>query len=384
MGDHSGALKPAPRLRVLHVYRTYLPETRGGVEHAIFQLCESLPREGITADVFTLSDSGVGEVMVGGHRVHRARRDWAPASTDLSAGGIGRFRRLARHYDLLHYHFPWPYMDLAHFLAAGGRPALATYHSDIVRQRFLLHLYRPLMGRFLGAMARIIATSPEYAATSPVLARFRDKLRIIPFGLDEQAAPRADEAGLATWRARVGEGFFLFVGVLRYYKGLEFLLEAARGTRHRLVIAGDGPMRGRLEALAARPGMPPVVFTGRITEQDKAALFALCRAFVFPSHLRSEAFGVSLLEAALYGRAMVSCEISTGTSFVNLGGETGLVVPPADPPALRAALDRLAGDDALVRAMGAAARRRFERHFSAARMAAEHAALYREIIAARR
>ncbi|RFQ09943.1 glycosyltransferase, partial [Pseudomonas sp. ATCC 13867] len=81
-----------------------------------------------------------------------------------------------------------------------------------------------------------------------------------------------------------------------------------------------------------------VRFVGRVSEEDKVALLQLSRAIVFPSHLRSEAFGISLLEGAMYGKPMISSEIGTGTSFINAHGLTGLVVPPSDPQAFRQAM----------------------------------------------
>src|SRR5690606_19545518 len=116
---------------------------------------------------------------------------------------------------------------------------------------------------------------------------------------------------IEAWRERLGGEFFLFVGALRYYKGLKFLVEAARQTGLPVVLAGQGQLEPGLELPAN------VTLLGAVSEADKAALLALCRAFVFPSHLRSEAFGVALLEAAFAGVAMISCEIGTGTSYVN-------------------------------------------------------------------
>jgi rhamnosyl/mannosyltransferase len=121
-----------------------------------------------------------------------------------------------------------------------------------------------------------------------------------------------------------------------------------------------------------------------VSDEDKMALLQLSRAFVFPSHLRSEAFGMSLLEAAMSGRPMVCCEIGTGTSYINLDGVTGFVVPPEDPQALRAALQRLIDDPQLSQAMGQAARRRFEEHFTAPAMARAYHALYTDLVSRRR
>jgi rhamnosyl/mannosyltransferase len=80
---------------------------------------------------------------------------------------------------------------------------------------------------------------------------------------------------------------------------------------------------------------------GFLPDEDKVALLELCYSVIFPSHLRSEAFGISLLEGAMYGMPLISSEIGTGTTYINIDGETGIVVPPSEPDALRQALDFL-------------------------------------------
>ena len=219
-------------------------------------------------------------------------------------------------------------------------------------------------------MDNIVATSPSYLATSRVLQRFKTKTSVIPIGLDE--AEKVDPAHIEKWRARLGEGFFLFVGALRYYKGLQFLMEASKLGNLPVVVAGGGDNEFWQRSAGGR-----VRFVGPITERDKAALLYLCRAFVFPSHLRSEAYGVSLVEAARAGRAMISTEIGTGTSFVNQHGETGLVIPPASGSALACAMRTLADDPGMAGQFGRNARLRFETTLTADRMAQAYLKLYR-------
>ena len=258
-----------------------------------------------------------------------------------------------------------------------------TYHSDIVRQKFLLQLYRPLMHRFLGSVDRIVASSPNYLASSSTLTRYRDKVSVIPYGLDSHgpAYPLPEAARLDAGRARVGTKFFLFVGVLRYYKGLHILLDAAQGRDYPVVIVGAGPVEAELRAHAARLGLRNVIFLGALPDEDKVSLLSLCHALVFPSHLRSEAFGISLLEGAMYGKPMISSEIGTGTSFINIDNETGCVVPPGDPAAFRQAMDFLWSHPAEAAAMGQQAARRYEALFTARKMSESYAQLYKHLLA---
>jgi len=369
-------------MRILHFYKTYYPDTVGGVEQVINQLCRGCKTLGIESQVLTISsDVSQPKLLIDGYWVHRAKLDFRIASTDFSVAAIRQFARLAAAADIVHYHYPWPFMDMVHFMVRAKKPTVVTYHSDIVRQKLLLKLYSPLQHRFLSSVDRIVATSPNYLATSPVLQRYRSKTTVIPYGLDKRSYPQPSAQVLGKWRQRLGERFFLFVGILRYYKGLHILLDAVQGTDYPVVIVGAGPVEKELKAQAQRLGLKNVVFLGALPEEDKVALQQLCYAVVFPSHLRAEAFGISLLEGAVYGKPMISSEIGTGTSYINIHGETGLVVPPSDPEAFRAAMRYLWEHPDVARNMGKRAEARYWALFTADKMAAEYAELYRAMLA---
>ncbi|TIU86262.1 MAG: glycosyltransferase, partial [Mesorhizobium sp.] len=116
-----------------------------------------------------------------------------------------------------------------------------------------------------------------------------------------------------------------------------------------------------------------------IAEPRKMALLRNCLGFVFPSNQRSEAYGLSLAEAAMCGKPMISCEIGTGTSYVNKAGRTGLVVPPSDPTQLAEAINRLVERPTEAANWGRAARERYARLFTADRMGKSYAELYRQL-----
>ncbi|MEX0296864.1 glycosyltransferase family 4 protein [Pseudomonas putida] len=371
-------------IKVLHFFKTYYPDSMGGIEQVIFQIAEGCRAEGIDSQVLYLSNRGAARNQpVANHLAHRAKLDLHLASTGFSLSALKDFTELAREADIVHYHFPWPYMDLVHFMARVNKPSVVSYHSDIVKQKWLLKLYQPLMHRFFQSVDRVVASSPNYAAHSPVLTRFKDKVSIIPYGLDRSTYPKASAQKLAYWRARLGERFFLFVGALRYYKGLDYLLQAAKLNGLPVAIMGGGFLEGQLKQQAAELGLENVHFLGGLPDEDKAALLELCYGFVFPSHLRSESFGISLLEAAMYGKPLISCEMGSGTTFINLADQTGLVVPPRDATALAQTMQRLWDAPAMAQAMGAKALQRYEEVFTAPLMAASYAELYRSLLQGR-
>ena len=275
-------------MRILHFYKTSFPDTMGGVEQVINQIARGASKLGVTTDVLSLTPDRVPRTIeIDGYLAHRARLDLQIASTGFSASAFLRFAQLAKQADVIHYHFPWPFMDVVHFATRVRKPTLVTYHSDIIRQKKLLKIYQPLQKLFLGDVDRIVATSPNYLATSDVLAKYKNKVSVIPIGLDKGTYPVPSSEKLAYWRDRLAPKFFLFVGVIRYYKGLHILIEAAQGTDYPIMIVGAGPIQEELKAQVEKLGITNVHFLGHLPDEDKVALLYLSYAVVFPSQLHN-------------------------------------------------------------------------------------------------
>lgn len=368
-------------MRVLHVFKTYLPENSGGIERVIHEIASNSATYGVESHVFTLTGGDTQEVIeLDGRVVHRIKRNFDIASTGLSLSAIKYFGKLVKEMDLVHYHFPWPMMDVMHLANKVKKPSVVTYHSDIVKQKFLLYLYKPLMRKFLDSVDRIVATSPNYIETSKVLKKYISKVDVIPLGLDKEKYPNSSDAIREKWRHLVGQDFFLFVGVFRYYKGLHLLIDAAADLHVPIVIVGAGPIEHELKKQVYDLNINNVQFMGPVSDEDKAALLDLSYAVVFPSHLRSEAFGLSLLEGAMYSKPLISSEIGTGTTYVNIDKETGLVVEPGNSESLSTAMRWMWDNEQEAKLMGRNAEKRYRRLFTSQKMLESYVSLYKELV----
>lgn len=353
----------------------------GGVEQVIDQLSRATKPLGFSTEVLCLSnEADISPVRINGYTVHRAKQDFELASTGFSLSVLSMFKHLSSKADIVHFHFPWPFMDLVHFVSRHGKPTVVTYHSDIIRQTKLAKLYAPLKLCFLSDVDAIVTTSPNYFKTSSVLKKYAQKTSVIPIGLDRATYSKVKKECLNKWRFIMKGPFFLFIGALRYYKGLSILIEAAAINKLPVVIVGAGPMQRQLEEKVRSLGLENVQFLGYLSNEDKIALITLSYGIVFPSNFRSEAFGVSLLEGAMFGKPMITSEIGTGTSLINIDGETGLVVKSNDPVAFSDAMALLWNDPVKSDAMGTAARERFDERFTASRMADSYAELYQKLL----
>jgi glycosyltransferase involved in cell wall biosynthesis len=374
-------------MKVLHVYRTYFPDPPGGLQEAIRQICLATATFGVESRIFTLSPTPYPRDIDAPEGIVTRSRSWgAPASCDL--GGIDailQFRALSKWADIIHFQFPWPFADVLHLLNGSTKPAIMTYQSDIVRQRAIGYVYGPLMRKMMRSMSAVVATSPAYAKNSPVLLAdvAPNRLHVIPLGIQDYANLDAVPCNIPSSLERLqlnGAPFILALGVLRYYKGLHTLIEAASLINGTIVIAGSGPEEIALKQKVVTTGAKNIIFAGQVTDQEKQELLQQCRALVFPSHLKSEAFGMVLVEASMFGKPMVCCEIGSGTSFVNLHGETGFVVPPESPFDLAKACNRLFEDRVLAQKMGIAARNRYESLFSEKSLGKAYSELYRKVL----
>jgi rhamnosyl/mannosyltransferase len=141
-----------------------------------------------------------------------------------------------------------------------------------------------------------------------------------------------------------------------------------------------GPVEEKLRDQVNEIGLKNFHFLGQLPDEDKFALLELCFGLVFPSHLRSEAFGISLLEGAMYGKPLISCEMGTGTTYINIHQETGLVVPPTTPLALRDAMLSLWHHPDIAQQYGQNAKQRYEKLFTADLMTDQYVKLYRSLL----
>jgi glycosyltransferase involved in cell wall biosynthesis len=350
-------------MRVLHVYKDYYPVV-GGMENHIRLLARGAARRGLEITVLVTSPTGKTEVAeMEGVRVIKAGRLATVASTPISFALFSWMRQLRP--DITHLHFPYPWGELAHLTFGQSQRTVITYHSDIVRQKGLLKLYRPFLWRVLARADRIIATSPNYVRSSPYLSEVSQKCTVIPLGIDLEPflQPRTEE--VRRLREQYGSPLLLFVGLLRYYKGLDHLLRAMRDIEARLLVVGSGPMAEEWQTLVGELGLTEkVFFAGRVLDEELPAYFQACDIFVLPASHRSEAFGVVQVEAMACGKAVVSTELGTGTSYVNVDGQTGLVVPPRDARELALAINRLLADEQLRTTMGERGRERSRQEFS--------------------
>ena len=359
-------------MQILHIYKDYFPVV-GGIENHVKMLAEAQVARGHAVSVLVTSrDHHTHIETINGVRVIFAARRATILSAPVSPALFDLLRRETP--DIAHLHFPYPFGEIANHFCGRAKRTIVTYHSDIIRQKLTRVLYRPLMERVFARVHRIIATSPNYIASSPVLARWQDKCVVVPLGIDPELFVGAKQSRTTA----TASPLLLFVGHLRYYKGLNYLIEALRELpRAQLIVVGAGPMERAWRALAYDLGVDErVVFVGQVSDAELPGYYAASDIFVLPASERSEAFAAVQLEAMAAGKPVVCTELGTGTSFVNVDGETGFVVPARDSHALAAAIMRLMDDADLCARMGVAGRARVRQEFTLEKMVERVMAVY--------
>ena len=406
-------------MKVLYIYKDYYP-VLGGIENHIKMLAEGLTRRGYQVQVLVTNTSPKTVTEeINGVPVIKAGCPFRVSGAPISPALYAWLHRLEP--DIAHLHFPNPPGELGQLFFGRSRRFVLTYHSDVVRQKYLLRVYKPFLWQILARADVITVSNPQYVETSPYLRPFADKCTVIHHGQDLSRFANYDPNHIAAIRARhtpvpaqvqattptCAEGtaelcrsvcrkespfnspsdvvyprpLLLFVGRLRYYKGLEVLIESMRDIEAHLLVVGNGPMRQEWEALTAELALTDrVTFLGHIPEAELPAYYQACDLFILPSTHRSETWGAVQIEAMACEKAVVCTELGTGTSYVNLHGETGLVVPPRDSAALARAINQLLADPDLRHRLGEGGRRRAEREFSKERMIEETIALYEGLL----
>lgn len=350
---------------ILHIYNGYYPPTYGGIEKYINTVCEGLK------DKFKMrvlvSSGGFKTIAekINGIDVVRIPELARIQSTPLCPSMPYWIKKI--NPDIIHFHLPCPTAMISWFITKPKAKTVVTYHSDIVRQKWAMPFYAPLLDKFLSKVDRIIATSPNYIQSSSFLSKRKGKCVIIPIGIDIQKYHSGESDGKT----------ILFVGKLRYYKGLQYLISAMQNIQANLVIIGTGNEHNKLRNLAKKLGLTnKVKFMGDISEEVMPEYYSKCTIFVLPSTERSEAFGISQLEAMASGKPIVSTNIPTGVPWINQNNTTGIIIPPKNSTAISEAINKLLANEELRNKLGNSGRDRVEKFFSKEKMLDELSRLY--------
>ena len=206
-------------LRVLHVGK-FCPPTVGGIETMVHGICKHLTRQGVRCTVLCFAEnpcpetswdrSGVsGDCIVDGVHYLYGKISVRAGSAPLSLDVLRLFWREVKRCDLVHVHSPNPEAEQLAVAASLrlGIPYVVHWHSDVVRQKVQLLLYRPLQRLYLSRASRIICTSPQYRDHSRQVAPYRGKTVVIPCGYDpETLKPGNDVDPAVAHLARRGKG----------------------------------------------------------------------------------------------------------------------------------------------------------------------------------
>lgn len=366
--------------KILHISKFYPPHT-GGIEDVCFTIVRWLATmPGVEQRVFCFGEGGPTRVDTHeGIRVVRTGCVGTVASQSIAPRYLDRLHREIRrfHPTFVHFHAPNPLAAacLVPVLPRGVK-LIVHWHSDIIEQRRLYHLVRPVESALLRRADVIVATSPRYIDGSRPLTRWRKKCTVIPNCVNvSKLTVRKSLVDQIRWR--YGDiPLLFFVGRHVHYKGLHLLLEAIPMVRRdcRVVVGGVGPLTERLrrDHLCDR-----VHFAGRIPDDELAAWYTAADIFLFPSVTRNEAFGMALAEAMWCGTPAVTFTVpGSGVNWVNLNGVTGIEVDNGNATQLAAAIDHLLAHDDMRLEFGNAARRRVEQHMTLERVAPALEALY--------
>lgn len=330
-------------MRILHLSKYYKPYS-GGIEQVVADICEGCNSNGVESVVLAINHENKNSIYeVNGTKVHSFKSNLNYASADFSLGYINGLRRIIADFDILHIHLPNPLANLAVFLAKSkGKKIVIHWHSDIVKQKKLKFFYKPLQSWLLKRADLIITTSPIYGEHSKDLSKYRDKITTIPIGINPNNYKVNSQKVNEIKRRYADKKIIFALGRLVYYKGFEYLVDAAANLpeNYIVLIGGNGEEKPKIvDRINKLELQNKVELLGFVKDIDLPAYFVACDAFCLPSIEKSEAFGVVQIEAFLFNKPVVSCSIlGSGVGWVNKNNVSGFVVPPKNSDELSTAL----------------------------------------------
>lgn len=373
-------------MRILELNKFYDPHT-GGIETVVKQHAEYFnSRKDCDVKVLTCVEKGKGILeKVNGVDVIRVSSLGVKFSCPLSLKYPHIFHKMSKDYDIVECHFPFPLADLAVVSSRFKGKVVIYWHSDIIRQKKLLSLYKPLLMKFLNRADLILCATQNHIESSEFLPMFRDKCKVVPYGINPKDYEKIKYKNFLGNKLNNKSAVkIFFTGRLVYYKGVDVLLEAfcrIKNENCELFIAGDGVLASELKAKAKKENISEKVhFLGYLSDDELKSAFYDCDIFVLPSVANSEAFGIVQLEAMVNSKPVINTTLPTGVPLVSLNNYSGISVMPGNPKELANAMKKLVKSPELRKKYGENAKLRVESEFTLEKSNRMLYNLYKELL----
>ena len=354
-------------VKILHIGKYYHPYS-GGMESILRDLCEGLSQKGHDVTVLCSNTSAQKSIEnLNGVKVIRLARTGVLFGQNINPTLFIEMMRLAREADIVHVHSPNPLAEMLSLFLPKSVALVSTHHSDIIRQKTLLKFYKPFLIRFFKRAQKVFVPTKNHIKFSDFLIHFENKCELIPFGIrtDFLKSTEANLEKAKNFRSEFGP-YALFVGRLVSYKGIRFLIDAAKDTQGSVVIVGHGPLKAELELQVKQLGLQEKVkILGRVKDNyDFVGLYHGCDMLVLPSITPNENFGVVQLEAMACSKPVVTTNLKSGVPAVGIKGKTTLIVEPEDSQQLSKAMDMIFLNHELKTKMGRAAFEHYQNFYT--------------------
>jgi len=370
-------------MRILQLGKFY--PIRGGVEKVMYDIMLGLSDRGIYCDMLCASteDHPQEDIKLNDYAtVFVIKTSIKASATMLAPGLITRLRNIASSYDIIHVHHPDPMATLALFLSGYKGKVILHWHSDILKQKTLLKLYKPLQSWLIKRADLIVGTTPVYVQQSSFLQNVQNKIDFIPIGvLPVQAQPQLTDN---LRKQYAGKTLVFSLGRLVEYKGFEYLIEAAMylPQHYKIVIGGKGPLKDSLQDLISHYKLQDKVeLLGFISDEEAHAYYEISNLFVLSSVFKTEAFAIVQIEAMSAGTPIVTAEIpGSGVSWVNEHETSGLICERKNAKDMAKCINLLEQNNQLYKKLCEGAKNRFKNNFHRDVMIDKTVALYLKLL----
>lgn len=372
-------------MKVLHIGKYYAP-IEGGIEAINHTIVEALKDNETQQRVISFNSKNMSvEEDIDDTCIVRTASLGVVASQPLSLKYLTEMRRAINMFqpDIIHFHYPNPLGAIFLRLSIEKHNKLIVHwHSDIVAQKKILPLLRPIENWLLKRADVIIATSPLYAKTSEPLLHWSSKIKVIPCSINENNFILNNEDKKAIKEIKIQYGnkpIIFFIGRHVEYKGIEFLLKAEKEVQSDCVfiIAGKGPLT---ETLKSKYNSERIKWIGRISNEQIRRMMHAATLFAFPSITKNEAFGIALAEAMYCDLPAITFTIQdSGVNWVCPNNECGIEIENGNYLKYAKAIDALIENDDKRLLLAQNAHNRVVEKFTTESVTPRYVDLYREL-----